>query len=126
MTARANKVSETVRILMDLLQQETRALKERSIAELAEIADEKRALADRLETALTQPQEAPNAATRRDLERLQILCAENASRLAALRDSIARARARLETILAEERSAGLYGAHGKGRFGVRTAAGRNA
>jgi hypothetical protein len=126
MTARAREIAATIRTLTDLVRREARALKRRSVADLAAIAVEKRTLADRLETALTPPQESLSAETRRDLERLQALSSENALHLASLRDSIARARLRLETLVEAERSAGLYGAHGKGRFASLPAAGRNA
>jgi hypothetical protein len=126
MTARAKEVSAIIRTLTDLVRREARALKRRSVADLAAIAVEKRELADRLETALTPPQESLSAETRRDLERLQTLSSENAARLASLRDSISRARIRLESIAAAERSAGVYGAHGRGRLALSPDGGRNA
>ncbi len=126
MTSSAKEITATIRMLTDLAAREARALARRNIAEIAQIAERKQALADRFEAALASLQDAPSAQALRDLARLRVLSAENHARLASLRDNIARARVRLETLVAQERSSGVYGAHGKGRFAPIPAAGRNA
>lgn len=126
MTAAARDIAATIRMLTELAVRESRALKRRSFKEIAEVAEKKRALADRLETASAQPRGALSDGARRDLARLVALLADNEARLASLRDSIARARVRLDAIVAAERSAGVYGAHGRGHFTPAPGAGRNA
>lgn len=125
MTAKTREITATIRTLTDLAAREARALKRRDLSEIAQIAERKQALAAQLEAALPS-HEMLGAEAQRDLARLRAVSTENATRLASLHDSIARARSRLESLVASERSSGVYGAHGKGRLASKPGSGRDA
>ncbi|MDZ7628426.1 MAG: hypothetical protein U5J99_08500 [Parvularculaceae bacterium] len=126
MSAGAREITMTIRMLMDIGAREARALARRNIEEIVEFVDIKHTLAGQLEAVLAQGDNPPAEDARRDLVRLRKLLIENEARLAAMRDNIARARVRLEKLVAAERSCGVYGAHAKARFEAKPTAGRNA
>lgn len=112
MTTDMRELASTIRSLMVVVKRETRALAERDFRSISDLSSAKRRLSERLENAANMTGAVLGRDLERDLEKLRALSAENAVQLAALRESVARARARIEGLAAAEKSAGVYGEEG--------------
>lgn len=114
-----------IRKLTVLAKEEARLLTSRNFKALSQSLSAKLPLAEQLSAAIIDDGGAVDRSIARDLDLLRAQSSENATRLAALRDSVARARVRIEGIIAAETAPGIYGAQGAS-LRARSAGGRSA
>ena len=125
MTPPARDVAAIIRKLTALAKEEARALANKNFKSISECVSAKLFLAGRLDAAIVDQRDAPGRDLERELGLLRALSVENAAHLAALRNSVVRARARIESLTAAETLSGVYGAQGA-ILRTRAAGGRNA
>lgn len=107
------KAAQAIRTLIMIARNELKALADRDFQALSTFAEKRHDLLKTLEDAAARGGEVQEARIAGDLEKLRTLSSEGAAQLSLLRESVIRARARIENLAAADRSTGLYGDTGR-------------
>lgn len=108
-----NKALELIiRSLSKCLAGEAEAIARRDFPAIADFAQKKIGLTGEFEKAFEAAAEAPDETLKSALREMQQMAQENAVRLEHLRDGAARARVRIQELIAEKSRVGVYQAKG--------------